>query len=754
MDKLSLKDTLDQINIEESVVKKFDLLEQKNQELLSYSEKLNKLRKELERANIINSQYPEYKVVSTEIDLKYNEQKGLNEKIKKANVALEDATRKEIKANNELDAVIRELGALNDNLNKLPDFDEQLKQLRKKKNDLEDQFKNDKELIEKLKKELQRIDTQTQEINALLKDISFGKYPQLPPLQGSNTSKVLEKLNSKQDELTKVNEKIKNLGLRIQQQRELNTVIEDFIKQGLEIVNQNHKSNCPLCDQQFSSYEKLAEQITNNRALNGQLQALLQESSELNQQLTRIKEEIQENERIFIALYNSTLEKLLSEKNNLSNEIHLITKKLKANSEELERISEKISEINVDLDGLSVEEYEKKIKDLISDLIIRRKSLSTASDMAGLNVSSIKKEIIDLRNHFELISSEIDDLTKQEKYLKVKEWFLYNFPDKPIDKGDLTKLTLDLNDQIMKLSEEFFFLQELIEKLSGQLKSITKEKAMLRLKDLNTLKEKLIKKVNTYQYFLKSNLQLSINDLIEEEVKKQLNERGEELKEQIRNSRDLKIELEKLESYTGNLKEFLQSEKIKLEIKKHENDLRFLKKKVAPKLDSEKKKIIKHLENKIENFFHTDLINKLYNKIDPHPEFKKVEFKVNFGDNRPRLNICVTDSNQKTKLIPNLYFSTAQINILSLSIFLASALKSQEYDCIFIDDPIQSMDSINILSTIDLLRSLSVNFSKQIILSTHDENFHRILKKKLPPNIFKSKFLELETFGKVKDSSS
>jgi DNA repair exonuclease SbcCD ATPase subunit len=95
--------------------------------------------------------------------------------------------------------------------------------------------------------------------------------------------------------------KIKNLGLRIQQQRELNTVIEDFIKQGLEIVNQSHKSNCPLCDQQFSSYEKLAEQITSNRALNDQLQTLLQESSELNQQLTRIKEEIQGNERILIA---------------------------------------------------------------------------------------------------------------------------------------------------------------------------------------------------------------------------------------------------------------------------------------------------------------------------------------------------------------------------------------------------------------------------------------------------------------------
>jgi exonuclease SbcC len=35
-------------------------------------------------------------------------------------------------------------------------------------------------------------------------------------------------------------------------------------------------------------------------------------------------------------------------------------------------------------------------------------------------------------------------------------------------------------------------------------------------------------------------------------------------------------------------------------------------------------------------------------------------------------------------------------------------------------------------------------------LSTHDENFHYLLKKKMPPELFESKFLELESFGKVK----
>ena len=60
------------------------------------------------------------------------------------------------------------------------------------------------------------------------------------------------------------------------------------------------------------------------------------------------------------------------------------------------------------------------------------------------------------------------------------------------------------------------------------------------------------------------------------------------------------------------------------------------------------------------------------------------------------------------------------------------------------------MDSINILAIIELFRSLVANYDKQIILSTHDENFHRLLEKKIPTEYFDSKFIELETFGTVK----
>jgi exonuclease SbcC len=173
---------------------------------------------------------------------------------------------------------------------------------------------------------------------------------------------------------------------------------------------------------------------------------------------------------------------------------------------------------------------------------------------------------------------------------------------------------------------------------------------------------------------------------------------------------------------------------------------------LAESLSKEYQNTSSQLNEKIKEFFYHDLINSIYRRIDPHADFKRVEFACDFEDDKPNLEVFVADKDGDL-ISPNLYFSAAQINILSLSIFLARALHAKncndDVKCILIDDPIHSMDSINVISTIDLLRSISLKFERQIILSTHDRNFFELLQRKLPPDQYKSKFLELETFGKV-----
>jgi len=238
-------------------------------------------------------------------------------------------------------------------------------------------------------------------------------------------------------------------------------------------------------------------------------------------------------------------------------------------------------------------------------------------------------------------------------------------------------------------------------------------------------------------------LKIDIEDKDKEALSLIIEQKEIQYKNELEEIINLQIEYQKLDKYCENIFDFLQSEIAKIELTKKEYELRFLSKNVRPVIDEEITTTKKHLQNKVKEFFYEDLINEIYQKIDPHPDFKQVYFKADLDAELPRLDVYVKGKSNEEKLIPNLYFSTAQINVLSLSIFLASALNSKEYDCIFIDDPIQSMDSINILSTIDLLRSIVVNNGKQIILSTHDENFHNLLKKKMPPELFKSKFMEL-----------
>lgn len=161
-----------------------------------------------------------------------------------------------------------------------------------------------------------------------------------------------------------------------------------------------------------------------------------------------------------------------------------------------------------------------------------------------------------------------------------------------------------------------------------------------------------------------------------------------------------------------------------------------------------------YLENFVNSYFELDLINRLYNTIDPHPDYKKIRFVCDFTLKDPRLKILVSNVDEgKENIVPNLYFSTAQMNILSFCIFLAKALfakddHGRDMNCIFIDDPIQALDDINILSIIDLLRNVAFSMNKQIVLTTHDRNFFELLQKKAPDTLFNSKFITLPERGK------
>ena len=117
------------------------------------------------------------------------------------------------------------------------------------------------------------------------------------------------------------------------------------------------------------------------------------------------------------------------------------------------------------------------------------------------------------------------------------------------------------------------------------------------------------------------------------------------------------------------------------------------------------------------------IITFIYELINPHPFYNKLEIVNKKGG--------LHFKNEGKEIHLDQIFSAAQSNILVLSIFLGLGMTNQYSTLgqLFLDDPIQSMDDVNILGFIDLLRAILDSQSEQnnLVISTHDSNFAKLL---------------------------
>ena len=77
--------------------------------------------------------------------------------------------------------------------------------------------------------------------------------------------------------------------------------------------------------------------------------------------------------------------------------------------------------------------------------------------------------------------------------------------------------------------------------------------------------------------------------------------------------------------------------------------------------------------------------------------------------------------------------SSSQLNALAFSVFLSFnlATSSIPLEMAVLDDPLQSLDDVNLLGLVDVLRR--ARGKRQLLISTHDERFSQLLMRKLRP---------------------
>ena len=128
------------------------------------------------------------------------------------------------------------------------------------------------------------------------------------------------------------------------------------------------------------------------------------------------------------------------------------------------------------------------------------------------------------------------------------------------------------------------------------------------------------------------------------------------------------------------------------------------------------------------------ILQRIFARIDPHPTFRDLKLATEFFRGKGRLDAEIHDMlESKFSKTPETVLSSSQLNALAVSIFLSLnlALPNLPLQAALLDDPIQSLDDINLLGLVDLLRRTKDR--RQLVVSTHDARFGKLLARKLRP---------------------
>lgn len=128
------------------------------------------------------------------------------------------------------------------------------------------------------------------------------------------------------------------------------------------------------------------------------------------------------------------------------------------------------------------------------------------------------------------------------------------------------------------------------------------------------------------------------------------------------------------------------------------------------------------------------LFQRIYSRIDPHPTFRVTQIVAGMDRGRGKLEVGISDPDALVRARDaGPLLSSSQMNSFAVSLFLAMnlALPSLRLGVTILDDPLQSLDSINLLGLVDILRRFRAH--RQIIVSTHEERLVGLLQRKLRP---------------------
>lgn len=521
---------------------------------------------------------------------------------------------------------------------------------------------------------------------------------------------------------------------------------------GKDIINEKKQRECPLCHMRYENYEQLLSKIDiaskenlELEKINVQINKNKEKELEIDKELKDLVEAFQSQTMAISHEYEIKLENENKKINNLQmkvNEWKQIIHTAAFASEQLkekyllEKIDISIHE-QVNKEMVRIEKKIKKINENTTVLLNKIKNEEKKENELEKKINDYELKILSIKEDNNQINANYI-FVEVKKYLEKQRFYNPNY--------EYNEMKEAIENEYKQLSKQKILLAQEIKSFYNKDMS-SKEDYALKLaesqKEINKLE------VDASSYLLRCKKLIEVVD--EEQLLQSITKASTTLENYLKHINNRIQSETTILSNLSRLKEqrIWLDKKSKLESNKIQ--LLILNKRIG-KLRESKKYVENYIVDKTNEYFNSDIINQIYNKIDPHPTMKHIKFLTQRENDGLKTRIYTYDESENNKMSPVVYLSSAQVNILSLCIFLSKVLneKNTTFNTIFIDDPIQHLDGINLLSFIDLLRTIITDLDRQIVISTHNEQFYKLLRVKMDEKYYASKFIELTSTGRIK----
>lgn len=551
--------------------------------------------------------------------------------------------------------------------------------------------------------------------------------------------KITEQINKKSQEVIK-NKEIYDLFKKNFDE------LEKILIEVKGYIDKEKLSECPVCHTPFDDVGILLGKINLNEQSNNCKKLYDEYKLSLEAEQAEL-----EKKKILIIKWNEECEEykisLGKQNSDYASQIAKIIHESKKNKEEIEHEEQGIKIFKEELN--EIDKYEGVISEtLIKEwLNIIKVKYKNELDVKIKEMNEISKVVGRLEKDIENFKKIIDELENRSD----------NFYKNEYNKALLNKVEQINNKKNSEIMEWSYFKSyyELLKKeiMKFETENTIISNYLIECKkydnDKQYGKENSTYKESTYSDYM---LQIFNDNYI----------KFNELEDYIINKdniiKDIKVKIDILDSLNNELynsdynikynelDEFIKTKKV--ELKRYEPSKK--------KIDNIFINLKKYIEENIENVLGSKSMNQIYSIIEPNKEFSRLKIEVGFSnkgksqeEDIPELYLKTDGENNQT-ILPEYFFSTAQLNTVALSIFLGQVLSMDlEVKTIFIDDPVGHFDDINILAFVDLLRNIIMDGKWQIVISTHDESLFNLLKNKISDDYYNSKFITFSSIGKL-----